>query len=301
MQCLESHTERFKGTLEGFCSDYHTFTCIKKRSDKMKRGFIYLINIESNEIEKEFTYDIRHDLELKKIIKEKYFNSGRYIFRCGCNQEIELLMSKDHKIYHKKKVDLSKHHRFCPNSEEYKKSVYFSGWNDDEATGTTTATIDFSLTPRFSQEQKAELNKDIRAITNNQFTGVTEGKLTLTALSKRLCVRTWNNRFIDAEDRFPTDRYELMRKIYGAAKNIEIKTTGRTTKNLQEIYYNVINDNPAKATCCGEEGYRFVYVDLVSIYPNLDRYTEGIYTVEGVVSLGEKLLAMLANFVINYI
>lgn len=225
-------------------------------------GKLKLLSKE-NEILDIYSYEkLSIDKKSKNELREKLSNGCKLV--CGCNDEnIEMKISSDFKIYPAHHKDSSIHSIYCPRSKNYSefKSNYVTGWKQEEDSEQVNVKIKFSLNPQKKNDEKYICDTD--PLRKYNYNKEIDGKITLLSLMTHLNLKAWN-RIISRDNKIPNDKYEFLNQIYGSSQFINII---RTNKTLQELTFKYSRDKDMKSS-----ESRFVYGYIVNI--ENDMYNE---------------------------
>ena len=224
---------------------FYLYTCprlYKEKGGITIIGKIYLIDTQSGKIIKSYElYHLRRDRDEKKKLWDNFFSKGddRYLFDCGCNNNIKFSIDKSYKLRPKKIKTSEVHHNFCPEHGKYKDLIYNSGWDNKGDNDVVTATLDFNLKPSFSINKKEKETTEecqYNGVRGYKFTETT-GELTLSALGKKMSMFAWE-RMVLNRNRFPENKEELLSMVFGASNFIELKGKGRGVAQLKTLFYD---------------------------------------------------------------
>lgn len=204
------------------------------------------------------------DKKFKNELREKLSNGCKLV--CCCNDEnIEMKISSDFKIYPAHHKDSSIHSIYCPRSKNYSefKSKYVTGWKQEEDSEQVNVKIKFSLKPPKKNDEKYICDTDpLRKYTYNK---EIDGKITLLSLMTHLNLKAWN-RIISRDNKVPNDKDEFLNQIYGSSQFVNIIGTNKT---LQELMFKYKRDKNMKSS---ESRFVYGYIDKLEDDEDDDNY-----------------------------
>ena len=202
--------------------------------------------------------------DLKNKLREKLSNGCKLV--CCCNNEnIEMKISSDFKIYPAHHKDSSIHSIYCPRSKNYSefKSKYVTGWKQEEDSEQVNVKIKFSLKPPSKNDEKYMCDTD--PLRKYNYNKEVDGKITLLSLMTHLNLKAWN-KIISRDNKVPIDKYEFLNQIYGSSQFINIIGTNKT---LQELMFKYKRDKNMKSS---ESRFVYGYIDKLEGYEDDENY-----------------------------